>query len=500
MDYRQQLSNFATRVHKTFGLREQGRELVAFVVKTMHSERACLLFVDMDGEDFLALSCIPAPEDNALSRLSLNKHDSIVEYLNRERKPLTRESLASLSDSGRQQQYAAEIALEEIELFVPIVSRDQLIGILVLGRKQSGRYTLEDFALLEDVANRVAISIEKEYLREQLVRREEKLSLLNRCQVIMTSSMDMPEVFKSFVEELKTVVDIDRAAITLISDTDLSFLALYPDKALGRKVGERVPLRGTATEWVATHRKIMAESNLRQRRRFVEVASDLKQGIRSVVCLPLIVKDRTIGSLVLASRHPNVYHRIDVRFLEQLASRIATPIESSGLFAIAKEKSRTDELTGLYNRRFVNEVMASEINRHTRYGGAFSLVILDVDSLKSINDKYGHLAGDNLLHDIGGILKKTIRLSDYAFRYGGDEFAILLPNTSIESALPVAERIRKQLASSVTAGHVSVTASFGLASWPANGTTANEVIAAADAALYQAKRSGSNQSRSAGDS
>jgi len=241
----------------------------------------------------------------------------------------------------------------------------------------------------------------------------------------------------------------------------------------------------------------MVESDLSQESQFVTAESYLKQGVRSIAHLPLIAEGRAIGSLIVASSQPNAYSRTHIMLLEQLASQIAMPIENARLYAEVAEKARIDNLTGLLNRRSLDEVMASEINRHSRYGGVFSLIILDIDSLKAVNDNYGHPAGDDVLKNIGSFIRHSIRSADQAFRYGGDEFAVLLPNASIDAANQVAERIRKQVASKVIAGNIPVTASLGLASWPANGTGANEVIAAADAALYHAKRSGGNQSHRA---
>ncbi|MDP2931119.1 MAG: diguanylate cyclase, partial [Chloroflexota bacterium] len=135
--------------------------------------------------------------------------------------------------------------------------------------------------------------------------------------------------------------------------------------------------------------------------------------------------------------------------------------------------------------------------RHSRYGGVFSIVILDLDLFKSFNDTYGHLAGDKFLKQIGTVLKSSIRSADQAFRYGGDEFAILLPQTALNTAEQVAERVRQRVAARGKAGEIPVTTSLGLASWPADGVGANELLTAADAALYQAKRSGGNRTHCA---
>jgi len=157
--------------------------------------------------------------------------------------------------------------------------------------------------------------------------------------------------------------------------------------------------------------------------------------------------------------------------------------------------ARIDSLTGLLNRRSLDEILPSEVGRHSRYGGVFSMIILDLDSFKSLNDNYGHLAGDEVLRQIGIIMKNTIREADQAFRYGGDEFAILLPQTSVAAALRVAERIRQQTFSKIEISSKPITISLGIASWPADGVGPKDILSAADVALYQAKRSGGNCTR-----
>lgn len=143
----------------------------------------------------------------------------------------------------------------------------------------------------------------------------------------------------------------------------------------------------------------------------------------------------------------------------------------------------------------IDELIAGEISRHSRYGAFFSVMILDLDSLKAFNDHHGRLTGDKLLRRIGGILKTAVRSTDQIFRYGGDEFIILLPNTRINGAYQVAERIRNQLASKLKTESISITVSLGLASWPVDGMESSEIIAAADTALSLAKRHGGNQSQ-----
>jgi len=497
-NYRQQLSEFASKIHNVFSLKEQGGELLWLVTKAVGCKRARLLFLETGGQDFTTQFVEPRGKDDTMYEFRLSENSLIVEYLGRERKLLTRESLAILPEfRGLWEEEKAEISSHEIELFMPLISRERLIGIMVLDKKASGRYSLEDLRLLEEVASQVAVSMEKEYLREQLKDREEELSVINRCSAIITSSLDIKEdiegIYNNFITELKNVIEIDWASITLIEDSHVRILALYTEIGSAWKPGEQMPLRGTGTEWVTINKKALLESDLAQSGQFITAKYHHDHGVRTIAYLPLIAKGIVIGGFIVASRNPNAYSQRHITILEQLASQIAMSIENSRLYAEAEEKARVDEITGLLNRRSLDELMSTEINRHSRYGGVFSLIILDLDGFKTFNDSYGHPAGDKLLKEIGNVLKAAIRSTDQAFRYGGDEFAVLLPNTPIDATSHVADRVRRQIALKTKAGHIAITASLGLASWPADGVTPLEIVAAADTALYRAKREGGDR-------
>ena len=494
-DYRLRLSEFASKIHNVFSLKDQGGEILSLVTKAVGCQRARLLFLEVGGQDFTTQFVESKGKDDSMYKFKLSGKSLIAEYLQRERKLLTRENLAILPEfRGLWEEERNEINSHKIELFMPLISRERLIGILILDKKESGWYSLEDLHLLEEVTNQVAVSLEKEYLRERLREREEELSVINRCSAIITSSLDVQKIYDSFITELKKVVDINWASINLIEGSRINILALYSEIGSAWKVGEQIPMRGTGTEWVALNNKALLESDLSQGGEFVTAKYHHKQGVRTIAYLPLIAKGVAIGSFVVATGNPNAYSQRHMTLLEQLASQIAMSIENSRLYAEAEEKARVDELTDLLNRRSLDELMATEINRQQRYGGVFSLIILDLDGFKAFNDNYGHLAGDKLLKEIGSVLKSTIRSTDQAFRYGGDEFAVLLPNTPIDATTQVADRIRRKVAAKAKTGHIAVSASLGLANWPADGVAADEIVAAADTALYRAKREGGNRS------
>jgi diguanylate cyclase (GGDEF)-like protein len=156
-------------------------------------------------------------------------------------------------------------------------------------------------------------------------------------------------------------------------------------------------------------------------------------------------------------------------------------------------------MTGLANRRHFEERLIEEISRHTRYADSFSLLMLDLDSFKMFNDIFGHAAGDDLLRQVAGLIRSSIRASDQAFRYGGDEFAVLLPHTDINVAGHVAKRVCQDIDAHMQASSTNVTASIGIANCPANGVTASDLVTMADAALYYSKYHGGNRSSAATD-
>lgn len=493
-DYHQRLNEFTNKIHNVFSLKEQGGELLLLLIKALNIKQACLLFPEVGSGDYRTQFFEPKDGQSHLANLRLRSNNPIVKYLEREQKTLPKENLVILpSFLSLWPQEKEEINSKNISMFIPLISRDRLIAILVLGEKVSRRYSLEDITIIEDATSRVAVSMEKEYLREQLREREEELSVINNSSVILSSSLDIQEIFGVFIEELKKVVDVNWASIVLIDEKEFCCVALSSPESAAYQIGDRVPMEGTGTGWVVTQKKSFIEADLSQERYFNTSEFFYTLGLRTVAYLPLIAKGRIIGSFIVASKTPNAYSQRHIKLLEQLASQIAMPLENSQLYAKAEKKARIDELTGLYNRRSLDEMIDSEISRHSRYGGAFSLAILDLDSFKTYNDSYGHLAGDSLLQEIGRSIKSAIRNADYAFRYGGDEFAVLLPQTTVDAALLVVERVRKKIAECIHSDRIPITTSIGLASWPDDGISHTDIIAAADVTLYRAKRNGGNQ-------
>ena len=491
--YRQDLIDFASRkAPNIFSLDEFGAELLVPLAKAVGCRQAFLLLPEAGTGNLVAEFVEPREQDGP--PLTMRADSPVLEWLKRERKHLSRENLDVLPEfRGLWDEEIAQLEASHVELLFPLVSRDRLVGVLALSKKRSGKYSLDDVNFVGTIVSQAATSLQKEYLQEQLRKREEELSLINRLTAVMTSSLNVQEVYDAFVAGLRSVLDADFATIALIERNELYFEALYAETGSVWETGQRIPLKGTATEWVASRKRALVEPDLAKKRRFWTGEEYVKQGLRSIVYLPLLVKAEVIGSLVIASRRPDAYSPEQVHLLERLASQIAMPVENGRLYAKAEQRARVDELTGLFNRRSFDESFRQEIDRHSRYSGVLSLILLDLDLFKDYNDREGHLAGDRVLAQVGLLIERSVRSADVAFRYGGDEFAILLPQSSVDDAFVVAERVRGGIGGDLGRKRIGVTVSLGLASWPSDGVTPDELVSAADRALYYAKRTGGNR-------
>ena len=209
---------------------------------------------------------------------------------------------------------------------------------------------------------------------------------------------------------------------------------------------------------------------------------------------PIKSRGNVVGILALGKkRRGRLYSYEDVELVRGMTNQAGIIIENAQLYSQAVVRANTDGLTGLYNHRHFHERLEQEIARGSRFGTTFSLIMLDLDLFKAYNDIYGHLAGDKILKRIGRYIDSSLRSIDLAFRYGGEEFTVILPETRLDDAYRVAERIRKTIESKTSSRAMPITASVGVACWPVDGIMKEEIVSRADAALYRAKQAGRNR-------
>jgi diguanylate cyclase (GGDEF)-like protein len=213
-----------------------------------------------------------------------------------------------------------------------------------------------------------------------------------------------------------------------------------------------------------------------------------------IVVVPLVFHERFIGALQVTSANPaRIWHENEILLLHTVADQVAVAVNHAALFAQIQQQALTDGLTGCYNRRSFEMHLDREVQMARRQHQPLSLVMLDLDRFKQLNDTVGHDAGDSALRKLANCFRQELRGVDSAARFGGDEFALILPQAYPEGALLVAERLRARIEQIKIPGFGNLTASLGIATFPADAPGRSELISAADSALYTAKRAGRNR-------
>ena len=214
---------------------------------------------------------------------------------------------------------------------------------------------------------------------------------------------------------------------------------------------------------------------------------------RAVLCIPITYGDTLLGVLNVESQQEDAFSPQDRLVMNTLADLLATALHNSFVFQKLQQQSITDGLTGIKTRRFFWEALSSEWKRASRSGRPFSVVLMDLDKFKNVNDSQGHLEGDLVLARVGRLLEQKCRQSNVVARYGGDEFIILMPETGVEQAQSLAERLRVWLATDTMLSEHHITASFGVASFPVHGFSVEELIRVADQGMYVSKHAGGDR-------
>ncbi|HSS22074.1 MAG TPA: sensor domain-containing diguanylate cyclase [Pyrinomonadaceae bacterium] len=220
-----------------------------------------------------------------------------------------------------------------------------------------------------------------------------------------------------------------------------------------------------------------------------------KERAQFYVAVPLVCGERILGVLE-GVRRQHSFSKSEAALLDALSLPVASALANAVRIGEAERLSQTDDLTKLHNARYLRQFLLNEIRRARRYGSSVAALFLDLDNFKTVNDAHGHLAGSHVLMEMAAVILSSIRDTDAVARYGGDEFVIVLPDTQIELAGTVAERIREKIAyHQFNAGRnlkLSLTASFGVAAFPVHASSPQQLIAAADTAMYEAKAANKN--------
>jgi diguanylate cyclase (GGDEF)-like protein len=219
----------------------------------------------------------------------------------------------------------------------------------------------------------------------------------------------------------------------------------------------------------------------------------------AAIAIPMVAQNAVSGLIYVETTHRGPMPESNVRFLEVMAATAASALRNAQLFEEVEQRSKTDFLTGLPNHRHFRSIFALELIRAQRHNHPLSLLMIDLDFLKEVNDRFGHPSGDTVIRTVAETIRSTCREIDFAARYGGEEFTVILPETPLAGAAQAADRIRQRIAALVFPQIGHVTASIGISNYPVNALIQEDLIRVADQALYEAKKGGRNRVSHFGD-
>jgi diguanylate cyclase (GGDEF)-like protein len=372
---------------------------------------------------------------------------------------------------------------------VPILLGGKPAGVMAaMSSEREYQFQERDLAVMQTAAGQLGVAIENARLFTEEQRRARHLAFLNNISKMAISSEDAEQMMADIVREIQKSFHYDHIGIGILDrvtrDIEIKAEAGTTSLALGR----RIPVGTGVVGKVAR----TGDSALVQSAGAGQLAGVLPES-RAVLCLPISYGENLLGVLNVESRSENAFAPQDVLILNTLADLLATALHNSFVFQKLQQQSITDGLTGIKTRRFFWEALSSEWKRASRSGRPFSVVLIDLDKFKEVNDSLGHLEGDLVLARVGRLLEQKCRQSNVVARYGGDEFIILMPETGIEQAQVLAERLRLWLATDPMLEEHHITGSFGVASFPVHGFAIEDMIRVADAGMYVSKHAGGNQ-------
>lgn len=446
---------------------------------------------------------------------------------------------------GAQLTFAKTNGLPKTWLGVPILYGSEALGVISLQNYEKEKaFSQEDIRLLKTLAANIGAALynarlfaeaqneisAREQTQAMLRRRAEELAVFFNISAELSSNLELKEVLHALLEKCRQLLEFDVFYVAVYDPQhQILYHPLFYDQGKLRNVPAR-DLRvtpGLSGEVILSRQTLhlpdTQEPEISARYQIIHAGGP---STRCYVGVPLLAHKDVIGVISMQSYTPNYYQPEQITLLESIAPLAAIAIENSRLYEAARaeaeqrrasqeelrqanrsltteitrvaalrdklhEQAVHDPLTGLYNRRYLEEVFPIQVSQQ----GPFSLVMLDIDHFKNFNDQYGHPAGDVLLSQLGQLLRRKIRRNDIACRYGGEEFLILLPETSLQIAAQRAERIRQACAEmkvEYDGQQLGVTLSLGVVSFPIHGGDPQTLLTQVDQALYAAKQAGRN--------
>src|ERR1035441_9348630 len=327
------------------------------------------------------------------------------------------------------------------------------------------------------------------------IRLSQELTIFHDVAKALTSSLNLDSILQTIMEKMAEYFRPDTWSLLMVDEEkDELYFAIAVGAAAEVLSKARLKVGEGIAGWVAKHGQVLIVPDVQCDPRFSSRLDEMTQlQTRSIICVPLRSKHRVLGVIQLVNANVEMSEQ-EMFFLQALCDYAAIAIENSRSVEKIQELTITDDCTGLFNGRHLHKTLETEVYRSARFAYEFSVIFIDLDYFKQVNDRHGHLVGSRLLAEVGYLIKAQLRLIDFAFRYGGDEFVVLLPQTTKDQAVVVAKRLQDSMRSGTFCTeqglNLTVRASMGLATFPHDAQTPHDIIRQADSMFARCRKTG----------
>ncbi|MCX7990436.1 MAG: sensor domain-containing diguanylate cyclase [Proteobacteria bacterium] len=381
-------------------------------------------------------------------------------------------------------------------LGIPVFLNEKVFGVLFIDALEGDIFTKETENILRISASQIEDALQNTRLLQQINQQSKEFKALYDASKNMLTFVKLEETIGGFLELLRPFIKYDYAIMTLKDEEGVQKIKVQ--KGLDDGIIDKTVSDNTLACWTIKHKTMLDIKDYGEKKRKVPLLSDdIKiKYVNRLIIMPIIIEnEEQEGTLILCFREegPTEYEK---NLLEILTNQLTISIAKALYVEKINMMATTDGLTGVYNHRHFQERFSELLERGKRYDEIFSLILLDIDFFKKVNDTYGHPVGDLVLKKVSQKIKSSTRKIDIVARYGGEEFAIILPNNSKDSAYKFAERLRKEISDMTVvfeSGKLNVTVSMGIAEFPVDGTEKKDLLEKADKCLYEAKKQGRNR-------
>jgi diguanylate cyclase (GGDEF)-like protein len=468
-------------VLSTFDLDEVLQRILAIAHDYFHLRNVAIVLLDKQSQELYVRSQIGWDEGEDKIRLPVGT--GITGAAAKKKQPVY------APDVTKDPRYICSSQSTRCELAIPLMVRDEVVGVLDCQSEHEDCFDPETIDLLTLFSTQASIALQNARLYSLEQQRARQLQAINAIAQQTTAVLDLEELLGTVCGLIQNAFRVSHVSLFLREDHDLVLRAHHGTLTPRIPQGGRFPASNEPWASILATSRTTTESDLRKAtsmRFFAESASRMR--------IPLISYGQTLGVLALDSDQTDAFRDGDLQSLESVADICATAIQNAHYVERVKQLAYLDGLTGIFNRRFFEMRILEEIERARRYGTGMAVIMADIDQFKRLNDEFGHVLGDEVLRQASSLFNQQLRKIDVVCRYGGEEFGILLTQASAQHAMNIAEKLRKMVEEWQFPGVPrTVTISAGAAAFPDHGTTRDELVKAADQALYAAKQSGRNR-------